>query len=223
MAKSNAEADLEDQLHVANTQVDQLELENKRLVNQLREVIRMNTHWQRYDSQREEYVMKLTKSNQDLQDKVSDLQGQVTELNKHLKMEVNVRPDLTEGVSIANLRLGGDDERKTEERPGKQPANEPFTFLRKEEEIGALTDRIAKLKVRICELESELSAKQKQSEEQMALLREQINICVEDFKQERKDRERCHEENIRLQKRLAQVETDLRAKVEQVSRCYVII
>ena len=229
MAKSNAEADLEDQLHVANTQVDQLELENKRLVDQLREVIRMNTHWQRYDSQREEYVMKLTKTNQDLQDKFSNLQRQVTKQNKHLRMEVMQPQIAAEGVGIASLRLE-DGERETEEylrkQHARQQADEPFTFRRKDEEdeeFRALTDRVAKLKARICELESELSAKQKESEEKIALLREQVNICVEDFKQERKDRERCHEENVRLQKRLAQAEADLRANEEQVSRCYVII
>ena len=66
-----------EEVRIYSSQIDQLERENARLLEQLKEIIKMNTHWQRYDSQREEYVIKLTKTNQELQDKVSDLQHQI--------------------------------------------------------------------------------------------------------------------------------------------------
>lgn len=78
----------EKQLRISSSQIDQLERENARVVEQLKEVIKMNSHWQRYDSQREEYVLKLTRTNRDLQDKVSDLRKEVaklTDCKAHLK------------------------------------------------------------------------------------------------------------------------------------------
>ena len=202
-------------MRIMSAQLDQLELENKRLVDQLKEVIRMNTHWQRYDSQREEYVMKLTRTNQELQDKVSDLQRQVSELNKGLKMEVKKeRPRETEGTDILHGDSTCSKGSSTEQKAATSSSVSTSTC--QEEEIAALTDHVTKLKVRICELESGRVARQKHDEDQVALLREQVNVCVEDFRQERKDRERCHEENCRLKERLAQTENDLRANEEQV-------
>ena len=40
----------EEHLRIMKSQIDQLELENARLVEQFTEVMRMNSYWQRYDS-----------------------------------------------------------------------------------------------------------------------------------------------------------------------------
>ena len=66
----------EEQLRISRSQIGQLQRENARLVEKFKAVVKMNTHWQRYNSQREEYVCKMTRTNQELQDKVSRLQRQ---------------------------------------------------------------------------------------------------------------------------------------------------
>ena len=143
---------------------------------------------QRYDSQREEYVLKITRTNQELQDKVSDLQRQ----NEN-KKECSTHEESQE---VARWNEQGD----TETDPDA---------LTKEEEVATLTDRIAQLKKRIVELEIGRELRKKEDDDQVALLSEQVNVCVEDFKQERKDRERIHEENLRLRQRLALTENQV--------------
>ena len=187
----------EEQLRISRSQIDQLERENARLVEQLKEVIKMNTHWQRYDAQREEYVLKLTKTNQELQDKVSDLQHQIEDISI-LKGAENKE----EKSTTTELQQSAQDKRDEAEQAD-------LDALRKEEEVAELTDRIAKLKDRIVELEIGRESRKKEDDDQVALLREQVNVCVEDFKQERKDRERIHGDNLKLRKRLALAENQV--------------
>ncbi len=165
----------------------------------------MNAHWQRYDAQREEYVQKLTTTNQELQDKVEDLQKLLEELlNKssgssdsgHVKPS---SPSPTREVSTAS----------------PEPS--------KEAEIAALTDHISKLKDRILVLEKGRASRKKADDDELAMLREQINVCVDDFKQERKDRERIHSENQRLRERLAQTEQTVMKSEKQVSGLHFIL
>ena len=172
----------EEQLRISRSQIDQLQRENARLVEKFEVVVKMNTHWQCYDSQREEYVLKMTRTNQELQDKVSDLQRQ----NENKKE----RSTNEESREVTQWDEHGD----TETDPDA---------LTKEEEVATLTDRIAQLRKRIVELEIGREFRKKEDDDQVALLREQVNVCVEDFKQERKDRERIHEEKLRLRQRLA--------------------
>ena len=177
-----ADLNPEEQLRISRSRIDQLQRENARLVEKFKVVVKMNTHWQRYDSQREEYVLKMTRTNQELLDKVSDLQRQ----------NENKKERSTDEESREVTRWG--EQGDTETDPDA---------LTKEEEVATLTDRIAQLKKRIVELEIGRKFRKKEDDDQVALLREQVNVCVEDFKQERKDRERIHEENLRLRQRLA--------------------
>ena len=105
---------------------------------------------QRYDSQREEYVLKITRTNQELQDKVSDLQRQ----NEN-KKECSTHEESQE---VARWNEQGD----TETDPDA---------LTKEEEVATLTDRIAQLKKRIVELEMGRELRKKEDDDQVALLR----------------------------------------------------
>ena len=177
-----ADLNPEEQLGISRSRIDQLQRENARLVEKFKVVVKMNTHWQRYDSQREEYVLKMTRTNQELQDKVSDLQRQ----------NENKKERSTDEESREVTRW--DEQGDTETNPNA---------LTKEEEVATLTDRIAQLKKRIVELEIGREFRKKEDDDQVALLREQVNVCVENFKQERKDRERIHEEKFRLRQRLA--------------------
>ncbi|XP_072025902.1 uncharacterized protein [Amphiura filiformis] len=190
-----------EQLRISESQIDQLERENARLADQLKEVIRMNSHWQRYDAQREEYVLKLTRTNHELQDKVEDLQSRMEALN------IPKESERKETSRKTDQACGGDDD---------------LQALRKEEEVAALVDRIAKLKDRIAELEKRRDTSKKEEDDQIAMLHEQVNVCVEDFKQERKDRERIHGENLKLRKRLALAEKQINVyeeKIVQLHQC----
>ena len=69
-----------------------------------------------------------------------------------------------------------------------------------------ISDTIGQLRERIAELEI---GRKKEDDDQVALLREQLNVCVEDFKQERQDRERIHGDNLRLRERLAAAENEV--------------
>ena len=96
---------------------------------QIKELIRINSEWQRYDSQREEYIQKLLNRIKDLDEK--------------------------------NFRLNND--------------------------IGLTMAEMVKV--------TDTSTKNKDIVE---LLRAQINVCVEDFKKERQDRERVNAENVKF-------------------------
>ena len=89
----------------------------------------MNSEWQRYDSQREEYIQKLLNRIKDLEEK--------------------------------NVRLNND--------------------------IGLTMAEMVKV--------TDTSTKNKDIVE---LLRAQINVCVEDFRKERQDRERVNAENVKF-------------------------
>ena len=56
------------------SKIDRLKAENTRLLERLEEVVKMNTHWQFYDAEREKHVRQLTKTNQTLREQVRDLQ-----------------------------------------------------------------------------------------------------------------------------------------------------
>lgn len=159
----------------------------------------MNTHWQRYDAQREEHVLKLTKTIQELQDRVSNLQHKVQECTANQEFAMSKANDLLKQIT-------------SDDRPGELQGPES------NEEVTALTKQINELRKRNKELEREKESKREgnASNDEIAILREQINVCVEDFKQERRDRERIHAENERLRERLAQAEARVMANEEQV-------
>lgn len=175
---------LDEQLRIMKSQFDQLNLENARLVEQFKEVGKMNNYWQRYDSEREKYIFKLTKSNQELQEKVSSLQHQ---------------------IEIWNNKEG------PLQQPSAQSTNAQDDEQNMKEEkvvIAALVDKIVKLKDRIIELEIGKESIQGKMEE-VDILQQQVNVCVEDFKRERQDRERIHGDNLKLRRRLALLENQV--------------
>ncbi|XP_072025901.1 uncharacterized protein [Amphiura filiformis] len=139
----------------------------------------MNAHWQRYDAQREEYVQKLTRTNQELQDKAEDLQKLVDELLDKCER------------SSENMHHHDHYASSSPEVSSTSP--EPSSIS-----------------------SSRLSRKKTDADDELVMLREQINLCVEDFKQERNDRERIHSENQRLRERLAQTEQIVMKNDEQM-------
>ncbi len=177
---------MNDRLRIGKSQTDQLERENARLADQLKEVVKMNGHWQRYDAQREEYVLKLTRTNQELQDEIDELRGRL------------------------DAKSGGKSEmpaKKTADRACETSGDAEEPQLQKDSEVvAALTDQVTKLRGRIAELEEKGNRGKRDEDDQIALLREQVHVCVEDFKQEREDREKVHGDNLKLMKRLALAE-----------------
>lgn len=199
---SDSDLSLEEQLRISGSQFDQLERENARVVIQLKEVIKMNNHWQRYDSQREEYVLKLTKTNQELQDQVRDLQKHVEELSATGR--VCPRPVNSDHViGVADT---------TEELSSEQPPSSA-----NKDEMAAVKDYISKLEEKIKTLENSNFSNKTGENDELAMLREQINVCVEDFRHERHDRERIHTDNQTLRERLKQSQRIIRRYESQVS------
>ena len=93
MKAATANLKPDEQVRILEKQVDELEKENGRLTDQLKEVIGMNTRWQRYNDQREAYVIKLSKTNYQQQSEVialkqhcADLQREITELMKDIPL-----------------------------------------------------------------------------------------------------------------------------------------
>jgi len=164
----NTSLSIQEQLRISESQLDQLDRENKILTQQLKEVIAMNTHWQRYDADRTSCVYKLNKTNRDLQRRIRDLEG------------VGVRTGDTnsQGEHLPHSR--------NQEVITRGSDSEAIV------EIATLTDRMAKLMDRVVDLENGRHARKKEEDDQVALLRQQIDVCVEDFEAERKDRERIH-------------------------------
>lgn len=92
---------LQDQLRMCKAQLDQSEKEKGRITEQMKELIRMNTHWQRYDSQRDDYLSKIEKDMQDLLEKLWTLRQRVNEpkansLQAHQKLSACSQTDIQE-------------------------------------------------------------------------------------------------------------------------------
>lgn len=174
-----------------------LQLDNDKLTSQHKEVIQMNTHWQRYDTQREKYVLQLSTANHDLQQNVSSLRHQLQQEKKR-------------AVGVTDTKLHDE---KT--RDLKEPVN-PREGNRDGGTVNALTQTVQKLQEKILDLEMGRASMKKEDDDQLTMLREQINVCIEDFKQERTDRERIQEENDKLRERLARAEQQAMENNEQV-------
>jgi hypothetical protein len=170
----------EEQLRIASSQTDQLASENERLTEQLNEVIRKNNYWQRYDEQRESHVEGLTKTNQELQNKVEILQSRLTNISEASNTQQTRSTGLGHTTGSTMIEDG----------------------ISVSAEVVTLPVLVANLKDNFVGLETERDKKKKEKDDHMALLHEQLEVCVEDFKQERKDRERIQGENLTLKKRL---------------------
>ncbi|XP_072026698.1 uncharacterized protein [Amphiura filiformis] len=191
-------------------QLNQLLEENEKLTSQLKEVVKMNTHWQRYDAQREDHVLKLTTTIQDLKYRISDLERQLQESATNNRIEVSKTDKI-----LKRVHLNGESAAEGGARPRELKGPES-SYEEQEDKISILTQHIHELKEKNKALEKSKTTKGVHKEDELAILREQINVCVEDFKQERRDRERIHAENGRLKERLAGVETQIMTNEEQV-------
>lgn len=165
-----------------------MEKENSRVTDQLREVIGMNTRWQRYNEQRETYVVKLSKTSQQQQSKITvleqqvrDLEQNINDLNKLLqKMESGKRRNTDAYVMSLEQQL-----------------------LQKEDEVIELKDEVAKLKTTLHMIEKQRGVAQRlEDKEMIETLRAQLEVFKDDFNQERKDRERLQGNNDILRHRL---------------------
>ncbi len=179
---------LSDRLKIGEEQIKQLEKENSRVTDQLREVIGMNTRWQRYNEQRETYVVKLSKTSQQQQSKITvleqqvrDLEQNINDLNKLLqKMESGKRRNTDAYVMSLEQQL-----------------------LQKEDEVIELKDEVAKLKTTLHMIEKQRGVAQRlEDKEMIETLRAQLEVFKDDFNQERKDRERLQGNNDILRHRL---------------------
>ncbi|XP_022080593.1 TNFAIP3-interacting protein 2-like isoform X2 [Acanthaster planci] len=167
---------LADRLKIAEGQVEQLDKENSRLTDQLREVIGMNTRWQRYNEQREVHVLKLTKTNQHQQSKITVLEQQ----KRDLEQSIN-------GLNVMLQKL------KDEQRKNTDAAILALEHqvAQREDRISELVEELSALKMYIQGGENESGLPQRaEDKERIQLLEQQAKTYKDDFEQERRDRER---------------------------------
>ena len=152
---------LSDRLKIGEEQVKQLEKENSRVTDQLREVIGMNTRWQRYNEQRETYVVKLTKTNQQQQSKITVLEQQV----RGLEQNINDLNTLLQKMDA-----------------GKKKNTDAYVMsleqqlVQKEDEVIELKEQVATLKVTLHTTEKQRGVAQRlEDKEMIETLKEQVH------------------------------------------------
>ncbi|XP_038046801.1 centrosomal protein of 55 kDa-like [Patiria miniata] len=186
-----------EQFRLSQRQTAQMELENGRLASQLKEVVGMNTRWQRYDEQREAYVLKLHAANKELLGKLNALQKTYSELKEQISREKlrEERPDLLKDPKVT----------EASNRTAPMCALDA-KFARKEKEMATLTDQIERLEAQVAALQRSAAKRREDEEERIALFKAQLEVCMEDFRQERKDREKMNSDRLRLRKQLDEAE-----------------
>ncbi|XP_071960316.1 uncharacterized protein [Antedon mediterranea] len=157
---------LEDECKTLQEQVRNLSRENADLSKQLKDVISMNTRWQKYSDQREAHVVQLTQKLKISENKV---------LEKYCQ-------DLVE--KVAEL------ERAQKEKETQRKKEIDAAVLSLETDLGKACDLNSRLHERIATLEKQVKEKQASDEqcEQIMLLEHQVSSITEDFKLERADR-----------------------------------
>ncbi|XP_022080893.1 TNFAIP3-interacting protein 3-like [Acanthaster planci] len=204
-----------EKLQLSQRQTAQKELENERLINQLKEVIAMNVRWQRYDDQRETYVRKLHAANRELHSKLAATEKTCAELQQQMSRKnlQEERPDLSGSTSPPK------DSKASQERSDRTV---PFCaldakFARKEKEIATLTDQIERLEAQIASLQRSEAKRRDDEEEHIALFKAQLEVCMEDFRQERSDRERINAERQCLRQQLDESEQTITRLHQEVA------
>ncbi len=101
----------DEQVRVLRVQVHQQEKEIVTLKNRLKEVIDMNSRWQRYNNQREDYVIKLSKESYQHERKITLCEKRLSELtkrNKELTSENTQLQNQNEEIKLSNKTLASD-------------------------------------------------------------------------------------------------------------------
>ncbi len=194
-----------DQLHISQRQTAQLERENKRLVSQLREVIDMNRNWQRYDEQRDAYIVKLHSANNELLSKLSSMKKSNSELQRQVSQEKLANSE-RQSCAASSSSAGHD------------VALDARMAL-KEKELYTHRDEIERLNEYIASLQRSESKRRRNEEERISIFKAQIEACLEDFRQERADSEKVKSEKLKLRKCLDEAEitiTALRAEINEL-------
>ncbi|XP_072025899.1 uncharacterized protein [Amphiura filiformis] len=164
----------EEQVRILEQQVDQLEKENARLTDQLKEVIGMNTRWQRYNDQREAYVIKLSKTSYQQQSKITVLEQQCSDLTKE-KEELKKDND--------KLKRQDKDTRDAALYSADQQ------LAQKDEDIKELKRQNKDMRDLVQAVSSQAPSNVA-DKERIQMLEQQVTAFASDFKDERSDRER---------------------------------
>ncbi|XP_033097270.1 spindle assembly abnormal protein 6 homolog [Anneissia japonica] len=199
---------LEDQCKSLKEQTSSLSRENTELAKQLKDVISMNTRWQKYSDQREAHVIKLTGENQVVisQNKVleSDCQELRQKLQESQKCLKQKEKEQKESVDAAVLSLEAD--------------------------LGRANEHNANLQKQIATLQNESKQRRvsSQDSERIMLLEHQVKMLTEDFNLERKDRTNLQERHQKLIEKNDQLteiivglqQKDLSSKQQQYQQQY---
>ena len=154
-----------DQLQISQRQTAQLERENKRLISQLKEVIDMNRNWQRYDEQRDAYIVKLHEANNELLSKLSSTKKSVSELQRQVSQEKLANSE--KQFCAASSSSAGQD------------VGMDARMAVKEKELYTLKDEIERLNEYIASLQRSESKRRRNEEERISIFKAQV--CKSNF------------------------------------------
>ncbi|XP_071827619.1 uncharacterized protein [Apostichopus japonicus] len=168
----------------------------RRILEQLRDVTVMNDKWQKYNKERERYVdgirrdLEKTKKKLQARDKeLMEMKARERELEKTIRDNQNI-------ISNFSKLMDDLDEKEAKERT---------------------------LSMRVCELEKEVDSLRRMNNtteanaENEQLLQQQLQICIEDFKTEKKEKNKYKQEAISLRKKSMEAESLLQDYQEKIA------
>ncbi|XP_078588552.1 uncharacterized protein LOC144869292 isoform X1 [Branchiostoma floridae x Branchiostoma japonicum] len=207
-----------------NRAIRQLEQEVNKLNTQLREVVDMNTRWQAYNDQRENYVITLqgkVSEHSQLADKLQRDNGQ---LQARIE-ELQNMPQSASGGGLSeeqqryfdNLLLTA---KKNLEEQREETEEVQNKLVRMTERYEMEKEKTQQMERRMEAMEAEhAQCKQTQNQEEIVdMLKQQLQAYKEDFEEERRDRERMQARQESVEEELATSKATVRQLEAQLHR-----
>nr|XP_054765851.1 centrosomal protein of 55 kDa-like [Lytechinus pictus] len=228
-------ASLESRLEEAQRKIILLQQEKKDAVRKLKEVSKMNSRWQKYDKEREVLVVKLTTQAKQAEDTVKCLEMKLADQrNRNEELELrwtDARVRAAERKSeVERIQREHEtvkhalkqSEKKRQEMAKASSKEEETERCRrdagKDRDLYHMSKRVVDLKERVDFLEKQVASHKADIDQQADLYTQQISICLDDFKHEKKDREQSQKENAELKKQLKKAEDFASSLKVQITR-----
>ncbi|XP_072177719.1 uncharacterized protein [Diadema setosum] len=233
---------LETRLRVANHNIERLRREKSNIRQQLKEVTKMNTRWQKYDKERDAVVDDLTAQLQQSREKIDELEARLSEQRDQTEelelrwTDARVRAAERQAelercqqkIQALELNLRQSEKKRHEashrldaamrDRTKREDGGRPTKEATKDRDLYQMSKRVVDLKEKASQLQDQLVATKTQMTEQADLYTQQISICLEDFKQEKKEKDRIKKENDDLKKQLKKSEDFANSLKVQITR-----
>ncbi|XP_019626338.1 PREDICTED: centrosomal protein of 55 kDa-like isoform X1 [Branchiostoma belcheri] len=207
-----------------NRAILQLEQEVNKLNTQLREVVDMNTRWQAYNDQRENYVITLQGKVTEHSQLADKLQRDNRQLQARIE-ELQNMPQSASGGGLSeeqqryydNLLLTA---KKNLEEQREETEEVQNKLVRMTERYEMEKEKTEQMERRMEAMEAEhAQCKQSQNQEEIVdMLKQQLQAYKEDFEEERRDRERMQARQETVEQDLATAKATVRQLEAQLHR-----